>query len=116
MTRVGPKRAPTPIATEEAKSFPTAERELVLKLAQAVPAWVQRFRDERWDWVRLVTEAHAAGERVASGAMSLVFPDKTSADVWTEFSKGVAILSLMPGGVAALGQRFVSVADWLEAP
>lgn len=77
---------------------------LAIALQSAVPLW--QMTVAHWpDWL-IQQEAEAASQMIATKGDELLYGGKQCAETFNQVAKGLAILSLCPGGISAFGSHW----------
>lgn len=87
--------------------FSQQESLLRISLSAAVPLWIQELKHR--DWSYLTERAKICAQEVAEHGDNLLFRSEKrgeSARAFNRFAEGLAILSMVPGGVNIFGLHF----------
>jgi hypothetical protein len=84
---------------------------LLISLEAAVPLWAERWRAwlRLWEWERVVQRAQELSQIVASEGDNILFRGAKKGDsarAFNALAEGLALLSMFPGGVKFLGEKW----------
>lgn len=87
--------------------FSQQESLLKISLSAAVPLWIEELKSRDWDY--LLERARICSQEVSEHGDNLLFRSKKKGETavaFNRFAEGLAILSMVPGGVSIFGLHF----------